>query len=139
MESYRPGAPAMTCRVLRGGGRVARVRSGRLCCRCGFIVAASEAGDEGDLLRTGSARARPRLRARLRLGPRGRQGRLANTDRAQNLRKKEEVNSPLVGIVRRAVSSGITEIKDGDLSEVCSIEMWSQKGKGSEHVITWEG
>lgn len=65
MESYRPGAPAMTCRVLQGGGGVARVSSrglrhrGRRRRRCSFIIAASETGDEGDLLWTGRPRPRP--------------------------------------------------------------------------------
>lgn len=57
MESYRPGAPAMTCRVLQVGGGVASVRSGCLRCCCSFLVAASEAGDEGDLLWTRGTRA----------------------------------------------------------------------------------
>lgn len=61
----------MTCGVLQVGGGVGRVRSGCLR-RCrSLVVAAAEAGDEGDLLRAGRTRTRPRLGARLRLGPEG--------------------------------------------------------------------
>lgn len=62
-ESYRPGAPAMTCRVLQAGGGVARMKRDRLRRRCGFVVAASKAGDERDLLWTRSTRPGPGLRA----------------------------------------------------------------------------
>ncbi|MEQ2193870.1 hypothetical protein XENOCAPTIV_016589, partial [Xenoophorus captivus] len=55
-ESYRPGAPAMTCRVLQAGGGVARVRDGGLCGWRSFVFTASEAGDERDLLWTRSTR-----------------------------------------------------------------------------------
>lgn len=67
-ESYRPGAPVMTCRVLRVGGGMASVRSRCLCC-CSFIIAASKAGDEGDLLWTRCTRAWPGLRAWFGLWP----------------------------------------------------------------------
>lgn len=75
MESYRPGAPAMTCRVLQGGGGVARMSSRGLRRRHrrrrrhsgGLVVAAPETGDEGDLFWTGRARPRPGVGAGLRL------------------------------------------------------------------------
>lgn len=60
-ENYRPGAPAMTWRVLQAGGGVARVRGSGLCRGRGFVVAASKAGDERDLLRAGGTRTGPGL------------------------------------------------------------------------------
>ena len=55
-ESYRPGAPAMTCGVLllRIAGGCAGWGLGR---GAALFITASKAGDEGDLLRAWGARA----------------------------------------------------------------------------------
>ena len=128
-ESYRPGAPVMTCRVLRVGGGMASVRSRCLCC-CSFIIAASKAGDEGDLLWTGCTRAWPGLRARLGLWPEKHYKKKINRKKFKHtsrqkksghLRGKYEVNLPFIGVVRWAVSPGIAEKQEyDDITSTCA-------------------
>lgn len=102
-ESYRPGAPAMTCSVLRVGGGVARVSSSCLCCCCcrccrcrrrrcccyRLIITASVAGDEGDLLWTGRPRPWSWLRAGFWLWPEGGSKKSTVTDRESNKAHKQ--------------------------------------------------